>query len=155
LAEIVLDRAQVACLLANGFFCCFNPQPYDFPFINFTILWSSLGIAHEAGERGRVGKKKTQNSILCLSVFTAKFQMFLNYFSRVLVSMPTTKLTIQRQVCRRYPDWKASEKPLSKLSVHVSGSIEDTPQALHADFANQFIGGGVIAGGCVKEFKHA
>ena len=31
------------------------------------------------------------------------------------------------------------------------GCIEDTPEALHADFANAFIGGGVLGGGCVQE----
>lgn len=37
------------------------------------------------------------------------------------------------------------------MTTHQEGVIEDAEGALQVDFANQFIGGGVISGGCVQE----
>jgi len=78
-------------------------------------------------------------------------QMFLNYFERVLKQTPNGMLTIQRQICLKYPDFKNSKTKLSKLSVYFDGTIEDRKAELQVDFANKFIGGGVICGGCVQE----
>jgi len=33
----------------------------------------------------------------------------------------------------------------------AQGTIEDSQAELHADFANKYIGGGVLTGGCVQE----
>ena len=49
------------------------------------------------------------------------------------------------------PDWDNLTTKLSPVTVHVEGFIEDSPAILHADFANEFIGGGVLHGGCVQE----
>lgn len=48
-------------------------------------------------------------------------------------------------------DWEHSAAPLTKLTVFPEGIIEDAEGALHADFANKFIGGGTLEHGCVQE----
>lgn len=41
--------------------------------------------------------------------------------------------------------------PLSRVSFHSSGCIEEATHALQVDFANKYIGGGVLYTGCVQE----
>lgn len=48
-------------------------------------------------------------------------------------------------------DWAAAEHPLSSLSAFPEGTIEGEQGATHADFANRWIGGGVLRKGCVQE----
>jgi len=48
-------------------------------------------------------------------------------------------------------DWIACDLPLRPLEVRLSGGIEDAKDALQADFANEYIGGGVMCGGNVQE----
>jgi poly(ADP-ribose) glycohydrolase len=47
--------------------------------------------------------------------------------------------------------WMASIHPLTSLTVLAEGSIESMTGHLHADFANRYIGGGVLTYGCVQE----
>ena len=47
--------------------------------------------------------------------------------------------------------WLECEAPLTDLVVVESGGIEDAAGALQADFANEYIGGGVLHGGNVQE----
>jgi poly(ADP-ribose) glycohydrolase len=47
--------------------------------------------------------------------------------------------------------WKSLDKPLLPVHVNNSGSIEAASGALQADFANEFLGGGVLNGGNVQE----
>lgn len=39
----------------------------------------------------------------------------------------------------------------TSVRVSAKGTIEDTKGTLHVDFANKFIGGGVLGHGCVQE----
>jgi hypothetical protein len=48
--------------------------------------------------------------------------------------------------------WLSSEQlllPMEMADMHVG--FETAPELAHADFANMFIGGGVLSGGCVQE----
>lgn len=47
--------------------------------------------------------------------------------------------------------WEARDDSLSKVTLVPEGGIEDAEMCLQVDFANRFIGGGVIVGGCVQE----
>lgn len=50
------------------------------------------------------------------------------------------------------PDWISSDKVLKRLVVQSDGCIEvDGHGMLQVDFANKFIGGGVLDSGCVQE----
>lgn len=50
------------------------------------------------------------------------------------------------------PDWANSTAQLQKLLVTANGTIEDNGTGmLQVDFANKFVGGGVLEDGCVQE----
>jgi len=61
-------------------------------------------------------------------------------------AVPSGTVTFRRQVLRDTPDWSTSTKPLKSCRVQTKGLIEDSDSRCHADFANQFIGGGVLSG---------
>lgn len=49
-------------------------------------------------------------------------------------------------------DWEALlATPLGPLEVHEEGDIAYTRHCLQADFANEYVGGGTLCGGCVQE----
>ena len=47
--------------------------------------------------------------------------------------------------------WMACEHPLLPMEVVATGGLEEARGALQADFANEYIGGGVLCGGNVQE----
>jgi poly(ADP-ribose) glycohydrolase len=49
------------------------------------------------------------------------------------------------------PELEASQLPLVPIDVRKEGSIQDAAGILQADFANRFLGGGVLRRGCVQE----
>jgi len=51
------------------------------------------------------------------------------------------------------PEWDKSDVELVKqLRVSCLGRIEkDAPNMLHVDFANKYVGGGMLSHGCVQE----
>ena len=136
--SLTLSQEQVSCLLANAFFCTYprrNSNASDsefasFPSINFNGLLCSRPI------------KKQLHKLKCI----------LHYFERVLSSMPSGVLTFSRQVLREFPNWDQSMKPFTSLHVSSTGCIEDEGHGmLQVDFANKYIGGGVLDYGCVQE----
>jgi poly(ADP-ribose) glycohydrolase len=62
-------------------------------------------------------------------------------------------LTVRRQVApaRTAAQWADDAAPLTALTVATAGGIEDAAGHLQVDFANRFLGGGVLSGGCVQE----
>lgn len=67
--------------------------------------------------------------------------------------MPDGVLTFSR-ICiaeNNFPSFKNSNKPIRKPLVRSKGTIEDCKGALQVDFANKYIGGGVLNHGCVQE----
>ncbi|KAH8033375.1 hypothetical protein HPB51_011443 [Rhipicephalus microplus] len=65
---------------------------------------------------------------------------------------PTGMLTFHRKCLTEPYEWSSSEHKLGNLFVSESGFIEREGQGmLQVDFANKFIGGGVLGGGCVQE----
>lgn len=66
--------------------------------------------------------------------------------------MPTGLLTIRRQNDSAQ-EWSSINLPLSKLHVFHTGTIEsDGHGMLQVDFANEYVGGGVLSGGCVQVY---
>jgi poly(ADP-ribose) glycohydrolase len=89
-----------------------------------------------------------------------KLNCILNYFEMISKNsnflhsllVPTGNVTFKRQVVEDFPDWKNSTTKLCPLDILDEGSIEDSsPEYSQVDFANSFIGGGVIGNGCVQE----
>ncbi|KAL2078271.1 hypothetical protein ACEWY4_025956 [Coilia grayii] len=133
--SVTLSQQQVACLLANAFFCTFprrnsrKSEYSNFPDINFCRLF-------EGSSPKKVEKLKT----------------LLWYFRQVTKNPPTGLVTFTRQSLDTFPEWESSETKLTRLHITCVGTIEDQGHGmLQVDFANRFVGGGVTGGGLVQE----
>merc|ERR1719342_1340220 len=140
--SITLSQQQVSVLLVNAFFCTFprrnarnsNAEFSSFPYINFNTLF---GLNHRRDEAHL-------NKLKCL----------LSYFSRVVTNTPTGLVTFTRKSLppECLPDWSSCQQRLSKLHMSSTGLIESEGGGmLQADFANKFVGGGVLSSGLVQE----
>ncbi|XP_035255946.1 poly(ADP-ribose) glycohydrolase-like isoform X1 [Anguilla anguilla] len=133
--SITMSQEQIACLLANAFFCTFprrnsrKSEYSNYPEINFYRLFE--GSSHRKTE-----KLKT---LLC-------------YFRRVTEKRPTGLVTFTRQSLNSFPKWESSETLLTRLHITCEGTIEDQGYGmLQVDFANRLVGGGVMGQGLVQE----
>ena len=135
---LTMSQKQASCLLANAFFCTFpNRNSYKrmaefstYPSINFNALFSKPFTARKVG----------------------KLKCIFHYFDRVTSKVPTGTISFHRQVLSSVPLWEECEDTFSKLHVTSSKMIEDIGSGmLQVDFANRFIGGGVLGNGCVQE----
>lgn len=135
--SISLSQEQAGCLLANAFFCTFpqrntGRKNTDYPEINFNRLFSSSG-PH----------------------IMEKLKCILNYFRIICLNMSNGVLTFQRRYVDPvdFPNWSESKSKFSsiKLSISSERTIEDGHGMLQVDFANLYLGGGVLGWGCVQE----
>lgn len=133
--SITLSQEQVACLLANAFFCTFprrnsrKTEYYNYPDINFFRLF-------EGSSSRKIEKLKT---LMC-------------YFKSITEQMPNGLVTFTRRSLERPVDWESSQTKLTKLHITCEGTIEEDGYGmLQVDFANQFVGGGVTSLGLVQE----
>ena len=135
---ITISQKQAACLLANAFLCTFpyrnstkhTAEYSNFPLINFNTLF-----------RGPLTGRKE-----------GKLRCIIHYFDRVTSRMPTGTVTYHRQVLRDRPNWEKCPDKLTKLHTSAVRMIEDVGVGmLQVDFANRFMGGGVLGHGCVQE----
>uniref|UniRef100_A0A1E1XC09 poly(ADP-ribose) glycohydrolase n=1 Tax=Amblyomma aureolatum TaxID=187763 RepID=A0A1E1XC09_9ACAR len=134
-----MSQLQAGCLLANAFFCTFprrntlksNSEYSNYPDINFNRLFS--GPSDEA--------RKME-----------KLKCIINYFRRITNDEPTGMLTFHRRCLTQPFEWASAKSELGNVFVSASGFIEREGQGmLQVDFANKFVGGGVLGGGCVQE----
>ena len=149
--SFAMNRRQCACLLAHSFFGSLKRpegvQPNDFRFTVFDLF---------------VGTARSPNSATT----------FLNYFTMLAKhGIDDGFVTFERQGYRKGPSpwqWVANDKPLCQVSLALrgrcrfrpldaartplsqvsvaDGALEDSPADVHAEFANAFIGGGVMTG---------
>ncbi|CAF3767930.1 unnamed protein product [Rotaria sordida] len=136
--SITMSQQQVASLLACAFFCLFPYRSYqirkkeyeNYQDPNFETLY-------QKGPPQKIEKLK------CI----------LHYFRRVTQKMPNGVITIQRFALskHRFPQWSDLQTGLCDLHLTTGKKIEDINGALQVDFANKYIGGGVLGGGCVQE----
>ena len=138
--SIALTQEQASVLLVNAFFCTYplrnaNGSHFrNYPHINFNTLF---------GRGTRTPETKIQE-LKCL----------INYFTRITESTPSGILTFSRVVLpsKSVPNWEQSKNRMSKLHITSEGSIETEGQGmLQVDFANKFVGGGVLTRGMVQE----
>jgi poly(ADP-ribose) glycohydrolase len=134
--EIVLSRHQIASLLANMFLCTFPKRSSQYgeyesyPTANFNSLYAAPC------------SKVKQNKLKCV----------LHYFERINAELPRGSISFRRQVLEDFPPWESLEQTLCPVRVLGEGTIEDDGgEALQVDFANRYIGGGVLGNGCVQE----
>ncbi|XP_012540752.1 poly(ADP-ribose) glycohydrolase [Monomorium pharaonis] len=144
-ASISLSQLQVASLLANAFFCTFprrnssNPQSEyaTYPYINFNKLFGAYNEKHSQSE-------SLMEKIKCL----------FHYFRRVTTKAPEGIITIERRYIplENCPRWNLQDQKLSPLHITSKGTIESEGAGLlQVDFANKYVGGGVLGLGCVQE----
>ncbi|UJR32570.1 hypothetical protein I4U23_020031 [Adineta vaga] len=129
---VTISQRQAGSLLACAFFCLF---PYQFhgqtyQSINFHLLFKS-------GPPWQLEKLK------CL----------LHYFQRITEKMPKGVLTFRRFALPNQwrPKWMESQAPLCPIHIQTDATIEDMHGHLQVDFANAFVGGGVMNTGIVQE----
>uniref|UniRef100_A0A8C9XDR3 poly(ADP-ribose) glycohydrolase n=1 Tax=Sander lucioperca TaxID=283035 RepID=A0A8C9XDR3_SANLU len=122
--SITMSQEQVACLLANAFFCTFprrnsrRTEYCNYPDINFFRLF-------EGPSSRKIEKLKT---LMC-------------YFKSLTEQKPTGLVTFTR---------KSLDKPLNWKRCMLSSSSVICLD-LQVDFANRFVGGGVTSSGLVQE----
>ncbi|KAL2349430.1 hypothetical protein Fmac_003430 [Flemingia macrophylla] len=142
---VFLSQELIAALLACSLFCLFpvnERRLKRLPAINFDglTLYDNYN-------------RKQENKIWCI----------VHYFQRISCEMPKGVVSFERKVLPfendsihiSYPDanfWSTSDIPLCNFEVHSSGLIEDQSSgAVEVDFANKYLGGGALGGGCVQE----
>uniref|UniRef100_H2YY80 poly(ADP-ribose) glycohydrolase n=1 Tax=Ciona savignyi TaxID=51511 RepID=H2YY80_CIOSA len=140
--KVTITQQQIACLLSNAFFCTYprrnslgpNSEYANYPDINFSrYLFNGYG--------------SWQNS-----PFYEKLKTLLHYFEKVCENMPTGTVTFERRSLSDFPLWEQSPCHLRGLHLSNGGRIEDEGTGLlQVDFANKFIGGGVLSSGLVQE----
>ncbi len=83
----------------------------------------------------------------------AKLHCILELFDRTADGTLPGTLTIERRVAppRTAKEWETDRSPLPAIEVRDAEAIEDAELHLQVDFANRFLGGGVLSGGCVQE----
>ncbi|XP_077506255.1 poly(ADP-ribose) glycohydrolase-like isoform X2 [Amblyomma americanum] len=134
-----MSQLQAGCLLANAFFCTFprrntlksNSEYCNYPDINFNRLFS-----------GPYNEARKMEKLKCI----------INYFRRITQQEPSGMLTFHRRCLAQPFEWARAKSELSNVFVSASGFIEREGHGmLQVDFANKFVGGGVLGGGCVQE----
>uniref|UniRef100_A0A3Q2YKB0 poly(ADP-ribose) glycohydrolase n=1 Tax=Hippocampus comes TaxID=109280 RepID=A0A3Q2YKB0_HIPCM len=133
--SLTMSQEQIACLLANAFFCTFprrnsrKSEYCNYPEINFYRLF-------EGSSPRKIEKLKT---LIC-------------YFRRVSQTRPKGLVTFTRQTMSTLPTWENCQTQLTRLHITCEGTIEDDGYGmLQVDFANRFVGGGVTGHGLVQE----
>ena len=87
-----------------------------------------------------------------------KLHCLVNYFNRVCEAMPHGTISYERKVLPRankvmHPEfWSHNHAALCSFHVLDQGTIEDAGcEYAQVDFANKFVGGGVLRLGCLQE----
>jgi poly(ADP-ribose) glycohydrolase len=128
--RILIPRIQVAGWIAHMFLGALPQQTPEHPVVDFAYL-------------------------LCAQwpQELAKLRCVLAYFDRIADKPPSGYLEIERLVTttRTAAEWEADPSPLQPLTVDPTGVIEDADGCRQVDFANRYLGGGVLTGGCVQE----
>ncbi|KAJ3021745.1 UNVERIFIED_CONTAM: hypothetical protein HDU68_009493, partial [Siphonaria sp. JEL0065] len=142
--SLTFSQKQIACLVANAFFGTLVDQKKQFdhgsstrkfPHCDFRLLFQAW---------------------LYNSVTKAKLDGIFEYFNLILdrPHWEATKITFTRRCLgeHEYPDWESLSTGFCDMRVETTGKIEDEGTGcLMADFANEFIGGGVLGQGAVQE----
>ncbi|XP_059477193.1 poly(ADP-ribose) glycohydrolase-like [Neocloeon triangulifer] len=144
-ASIVLTKREIACLLANAFFCTFpfrdfinNPNYPRYPNVNFVSLFRKRD--------GRADKANAEK-LKCLFEYFEKANDFLTS-QRGLEEVKFQRVCLDSKAI---PKWDSSHTPMEKIYVVDPNEKLEEATGLQVDFANKKIGGGVIGRGCVQE----
>jgi poly(ADP-ribose) glycohydrolase len=138
---VIMSQELISALIASSFFCLFpitNRSTSHLPPVNSDGLFANLYDCYS---------EKQENKLKCI----------IHYFERISSCMPAGNVSFERKVLPFKHNiennfWGRSKISLCELKVFSSGLIEDQPsEALEVDFANKYLGGGVLQRGCVQE----
>ncbi|KAH8388071.1 hypothetical protein KR093_011569, partial [Drosophila rubida] len=166
---LTLTQEQISCLLANALLCTFprrntlkrKSEYSSFPDINFNRFASRsvLHVMRSLTYISRFVRRLYQSSGAAV---LEKLKCIFHYFRRVspterdASNVPTGCVTFVR-LCgkpEQQVHWPQSSVSLTSIPVHITagGTIEDQGVGLlQVDFANMYLGGGVLGQGCVQE----
>ena len=136
---MVLTRLQVSCLLALAFFCTF-PPPSDRHFQHF-LLTHFLRSNFSQSQRSK---------LLCILAYFDSVRQAETERRREFLDL---KISVERRGIEKQDQevfWGKCNRPLSQFSCEEEGLIEDAHGDLQVDFANRYIGGGVLEMGNVQ-----
>ena len=129
-----LSRGQIASILA----CCFFGIP----------LYSHCSFAVELNMVGTPGKLEMW---IRYFDYVRSHGMDSKWFNEEMVTVWRRCLTANQCAILEHDALSKNETVLSEFEVFDEGCIEDQHGQIHADFANMYIGGGVLTGGNVQE----
>ncbi|XP_047530143.1 poly(ADP-ribose) glycohydrolase-like isoform X1 [Vanessa atalanta] len=137
--SISLSQQQISSILANAFFCTFprrnttkrDSEYASYPYFNFSMLFECSPSDH----------------------ILEKLKCICHYFRRVCTNVPAGAVTVSRRAGRAGGGWRDCAARLGALLVHAdaTSTIEDAHGLIQVDFANKFLGGGVLNYGSVQE----
>jgi len=129
-----LSRGQIASILS----CCF-----------FGVeLYAHCSFAVELSTVGTPGKMEMWVRYFD---YVRRKGMESSWFNDEKVTVWRRSLTAEQCADLEHEALCKNETVLCDFNVFDEGAIEDQPGQIHADFANQYIGGGVLEGGNVQE----
>ncbi|ORX46422.1 hypothetical protein BCR36DRAFT_331854 [Piromyces finnis] len=137
---ITINKLQAISLLANQFLCIFtneNHKIYQTPECSFLGMLSSPNFPIDS----------SVEKIRCVIHYFEKMK------SRSIDSLKSELLTYQRVSLKDsdIPDWIHSKMDICNVIIDKGKNIEDCENMLQVDFANSYLGGGVLKAGCVQE----
>lgn len=134
-SKINLTQKQVRCLLALMFWCCLPKQENYLDLPKEYTFFKTFGVTHDRN-----------------AAQSAKLKCVLNYFRRAQNASDHINLSFLRKFLEVKPDWTQNSGKMSNLNIiQENNSMEDYRDKLIIDFANCYIGGGVLSTGCVQE----
>ncbi|KAL6065054.1 poly(ADP-ribose) glycohydrolase [Balamuthia mandrillaris] len=161
---VTLTRLQIASLLANAFFCTFPVQRYEaqqFPYFNFSGNPSEecMSCLYEIvdGEYGSQQSEKLRSILHYFERFKQELESCNGWSTKDGGTNSLGTVTYHRRVIhqQQLPDWQISQTRFTDVEVAaVAGfenKIEDAIGMAHVDFANEFIGGGVLQESAIQE----
>lgn len=136
----ILTKEQCACLLAQMFMCTILDQKNKK--LPRTFNFSEVFTAEKSRQEVKLEKIK------CVG----------EYFRMIKRDSEKRSIEFERIVHQdsihgglKLKDWKESPVSLGNIKVKTAGKIEDAVGAIEVDFANKFLGGGVLRTGAAQE----
>jgi poly(ADP-ribose) glycohydrolase len=128
---LTLTRIQISCLMSASFFGLLKAQKYEKNQFHGKIHIGNIIFNNFFGGKG-------------------KFFCLLNYFKRISKKEPKGNISFHRKRVKDI-NFENGDKKFTKLDVNSKNIIEDFDYHLKVDFANKYIGGGVLGGGDLQE----
>ena len=134
---------EIACVIAQGFFCCL-PEPHYSMDLPGTINFSRWFCGRED-----VYQQKIEKMVWYFQEYQREEGEITEKPRRV--SFERNYLSKSKYDSMNDSYFAKNSKRLSKVKIKSQGSVEDEENALVVDFANKYLGGGVMGRGYVQE----